>query len=305
MRRHGTSVPRRRRWTNVVALFYALIALVLVHPLVAGEERPLPELTAFLAQVRARLQSDEVRQSHYVFLETRRDAKLDNRGGTAGETLNVYESYPGLPGRSRWKRQLVKNGKSLSPSELAKNDRERTEYVVKYAAQMERQSAADAAAAERRREGERRKNDATVDDAMRIYEISMQGREVVGGHATIVLSFVPRRGVQPRTKDGNVLRRFAGRAWISESEYELVRLEIEATDTLSFGLGMLARIHKGSRLTFERRKVNGEEWLPSSARYTVSGRLLLFKRVRASAVAEFSDYRKFTITTQTATTEPR
>ena len=31
---------------------------------------------------------------------------------------------------------------------------------------------------------------------------------------------------------------FKARAWISESDYELVRAEIEAVDTLSFGLGL-------------------------------------------------------------------
>ena len=69
------------------------------------------------------------------------------------------------------------------------------------------------------------------------------------------------------------MRHFAGKAWVSETEYELVRLEAEAIETASFGLGLLARVHKGSKAAFERRKVNGEEWLPASASYTASARV--------------------------------
>ena len=64
------------------------------------------------------------------------------------------------------------------------------------------------------------------------------------------------------------MRHFAGKAWVSESEYEVVRLEAEAIETASFGLGLLARVHKGSKAAFERRKVNGEQWLPARATYT-------------------------------------
>jgi hypothetical protein len=62
---------------------------------------------------------------------------------------------------------------------------------------------------------------------------------------------------------------------------------------------VLARIHKGSRLAFDRRKVNDEAWLPAAARYSVSARLFLVKKVRADAFVEFSDYRRFMVDTQT------
>ena len=50
----------------------------------------------------------------------------------------------------------------------------------------------------------------------------------------------------------------------------MVRLEVEAIDTVTSGLGIVARMHKGSKGAFQRRKVNGEEWLPASATYTGS-----------------------------------
>ena len=97
---------------------------------------------------------------------------------------------------------------------------------------------------------------------------------------------------------------FKARAWISESDYELVRAEIEAVDTLSFGLGLLARVHKGTVATYQRRKVNNEVWLPERVTWTASAKVLLLKSLRLRGVSEFSNYRKFTVDTSTSVRAP-
>jgi hypothetical protein len=101
------------------------------------------------------------------------------------------------------------------------------------------------------------------------------------------------------------MQKFAGKAWVSESEYELVRLEAEAQETVSFGLGLFARVHKGSKASFERRKVNGEEWLPASASYQGSARVMLLKMMRVGGTSEYSDYRKFGVATETTVKTPK
>jgi len=70
------------------------------------------------------------------------------------------------------------------------------------------------------------------------------------------------------------------------------------------GLGLLARLHKGSRASLLRRKVNGEIWLPAQARFSGSARLLLFKGLRLDGLSEYSDYRKFQVATSTDITPP-
>jgi hypothetical protein len=250
------------------------------------QERPLPDSQAFLQEARKRLQPDQGRQSGYVYLETRREQRLDESGRATKDTVQVFESYPGLPGEPRWERLIQKDGAPVPPAELAKQDRERQERVMAYARKLERQPAQARAEEARERDKQRRELDAAIDDALRIYDIRMLAREVVRGHDTIVFSFTPRAGVESRTPEGKWLRHFAGKAWVSKSDYELVRLEAEAQDTVSFGLGLLARVHKGSRAEFERRKVNGEQWLPAHASYTASARVLLVKRLRVGGTSE-------------------
>jgi hypothetical protein len=288
----------------MMRLVVALLLVSLAVPL-NGQERPLPDFKTFMAEARTRLQADDVRQSEYVYVETRRERKLDKSGRATKETLEVFESYPALPGEFRWQRQTVKDGKPVPPSELAKQDRERQQKVMAYARKLEREPEKVRAAEQKKRDEERRDTERAVDDALAVYDFRMVGRETIAGHETVVLTFTPGKNARPKTREGKVMQHFAGKAWVSESEYELVRLEAEAIETASFGLGLLARVHKGSRAAFERRKVNGEQWLPASASYTASARVMLLKMLRVGGTSEFSDYRKFGVTTETKVGPPK
>jgi hypothetical protein len=278
-----------------------LLALVLIATPVA-QDRALPDYETFAAQVKTRLATDEERQSGYMFLERRVEQKLDASGKLKDEDVKVFEVYPGLPGDERYRRLIEENGKPLSGDKLAKQDRERQKNVEAYVRALSIGS--EDRKAKRELETERRKYAAAVDDVFRIYDIRMLRRESVDGHDTIFATLTPKAGARPQTDDGKIMRHFKARAWISESDYELVRVEIEAIDDLSFGLGLLARVHKGTVATYERRKVNDETWLPKQVTWTASARVLLVRRLRLRGVSEFSSYRKFTVDTSTAYTPP-
>ncbi len=157
----------------------------------------------------------------------------------------------------------------------------------------------------RENEKARRRYSAAIDDLFRIYDIRMIRREAIDGHDAILATLIPKEGVRPLTDDGKIMRNFKARAWVSESDYELVRVEIEAIRDLSFGLGLLARVHEGTVATYERRKVNNEVWLPAKVTWTASGRLFLLRRLRLRGISEFSSYRKFTVDTSTTYGTPK
>jgi hypothetical protein len=148
----------------------------------------------------------------------------------------------------------------------------------------------------REMERRRRRYSAAIDDLFRVYDIKMVRRERIDGHDTILSTLTPN-GVKPQTDDGKMMSHFKARAWVSEADYELVRVEVEAVRDISIGMGLLARVHQGTVASFERRKVNNETWLPSKVTWTASGRLLLFRRLRLRGISEFSQYRKFTVDT--------
>ena len=280
---------------------HVFLALALVGPL-AAQDRPLPDYETFAVHVKRHLARDEERQSGYTFLERRIEQKLDASGRSKDEAVKLFEVYPGLPGEDRYRRLIEEDGKPVAADRLARQDRGRLKNVEAYARKLS--SADEREKAARALEKERGRYAAAVDDLFRIYDIHMVGRDSIEGHDTIVATLVPKADAKPQTGDGKIMRHFKARAWISESDYELVRAEIEAIDDLSFGLGLLARIHKGTVATFQRRKINNEAWLPERITWTATARVMLLRTLRLRGVSEFSEYRKFTVGTSTTYTRP-
>jgi hypothetical protein len=281
------------------AIVLGVLLLVAPH----AQERPLPDFNTFAAEVKKRLATDEERQSGYVFNERRVEQKVNAAGRVTGESVKIYEVYPGLPDEDRYRRLIEEDGRATPPDRLAKQDSEHRrraeEYARKQAVASERQKEA------REQDKARQEYSAAVEDVFRIYDIQMLRRERIDGIETILATLTPKPGTRPQTDDGKVMRHFKARAWISESDYELVRVEIEAVDNLSFGFGLLARVHKGTVATYERRKVNGETWLPAEVTWTASARVLLLRRLRLRGVSEFSHYRRYSVDTETTISAPR
>jgi hypothetical protein len=275
----------------------SVVLLALLTAVPSAQDRPLPDYETFAANVKIHLASDEERQSGYMFLERRIEEKLDSSGRAKNGSVKVFEVYPGLPGEDRYRRLIEEDGKPIAPNKLAEKDRERQKEVQAYAKRIA--SRAENQKEAQRREKERRQTNDAIEDLFHIYDIQMLRREPIEGVDTVVATLVPKPKVKPRTSDGKIMQHFKARAWVSESDYELVRVEIEAIEPLSIGLGLLARVQKGTVATFQRRKVNNEVWLPEKVTWTASARVLLLKQLRLRGTSEFSGYRKFTVDTST------
>lgn len=284
-----------------LALVFVLVILVVAAP--AAQERPLPDVATFTAEVKKHLATDEERQSGYVFNERRLEQKVDGSGRVTDETVKVFEVFPGLPGENRYLRLIEENGKATPPDKLVKQDAERRRKAEDYA--RKQAIASERRKDERQQDKARQEYSAAVEDIFRVFDIQMLKREPIDGHDTILATLTPRRDARPLTDDGKVMRHFKAKAWISESDYELVRVEIEAIDTLSFGLGLLARVHKGTVATYQRRKVNGETWLPAEVTWTASARVLLLRRLRLRGESRYSNYRRYSVDTSTTIAPPR
>jgi hypothetical protein len=289
---------------RVLPILVALGFVIAGSPF-AAQNRPLPDQESFLSETRKRLQTDSALQSGYVYVETRRELKLDKGGRTRGESIKVFESYPGLPGEQRWERLISEDGRPVPPEELAKQDRERQQKAYEMVQRLARDSSKELARQERELQKIRREREEALSDMYNVFEIRMIGRERIEEHDTIAFVLTPRRDAKPKTRVGDQIRHFRVRAWVSENDYELVKLEAEGIDDLKSGLGVLARLHKGARLSFLRRKVNGEVWLPAAVSYNGSARVGLLVTLRRSGTSEFSGYRKYSVDTLEGFSRPK
>jgi hypothetical protein len=288
-----------------VTVFVALV-LVCLLPFTAGaQDRPLPELQPFLAQTRTRLQTDNERQRSYIYVETQRERKLDGAGRVRSEKVKIVESYPPLPGEGeRWERVLEEDGRRKTEAELARQDAERQKAAEAVAKRLSSENTADRAKTTRAYEQDRKEALDRINDIFLVYDIKMAGRERFEGHDTIALTLEPKPNSKPVTREGKWMQYFRCRAWISESDHELVKLSVEAIRDANIGFGLLARMNKGTEMTFSRRFINNEVWLPARADYNIKARVLMLKRYLQGGTIEFSNYRKFTVDTATTIAPP-
>jgi hypothetical protein len=268
------------------------------------QEPPLPNWDTFVTEVKKRLKTDSALQAGYAFSQRETEQTLDGSGKVKEQHVKVFEVYPPLPGEEPYRRLIEEDGKPVPASELAKKDRERQRKVEEYSRDVAKRSASDYEKAQRAYQKEMRERSEDVDDIFNVFDVRMVGREQIDGHGTIAFVLKPRPDAKPRTDSGKMMHHFNARAWISESEYELVKIDVEAIEPISFGLGLLARLQPGATASFQRRKVNGEAWLPARVTYSGGGRLLMVRKMRLAGSSDFFEYRKFSVTTETSVDAP-
>ena len=231
----------------------------------------LPDQSRFLQQVRSTLQGVRLLQSQYAYREKRTDVRLNDHGEVIGRSVKVFDRNVVL--------ERVKQIEHESQSQRERRLRNEAE--------------------------ERRKENEIIDEAFCVYDFHMVGRERLDGYDAILFTIVPTSGFVPRTSEGKLLQKFSGRAWVAESDSQLIRVEVEAIDDVSMGFGFLARFYKGSHVVFQRRQVTDAVWLPSELRYSGGGRVLLVKKLWVEGVREYSDYKKSSVDILAALSQPR
>jgi hypothetical protein len=262
-----------------------------------ANDRPLPDARAFLDEVRKNLQSDDALLEQYTFTEKRTERRMDGKGDVKKIKSETYEVYPSAEPGKMYRRLVARDDVPVPKAELDEQDRKQEQ---KTEASERRATQEDVAAKARRqaKEGEeRRKEQEVVDEVFRMDDIVVEGREDLNGRSTVVVSFTPKPGYKPLTAGGKVVQKLAGRAWIDEQDRQLVRIEARLVDNLGVGPARLARLQKGAQSYFYRRKVNDEIWLPAEARFTGSAKALLFFSVKVDALFQYSDYKKFSVST--------
>jgi len=194
-----------------------------------------------------------------------------------------------------WNRgRVMVDGEPVSPKKLDKQDKKHQKKLDKRARKLEREGTSEREKRLEKKAEEIRKEDEIIDEAFRLYDFELVGREVLEGCSNVMVDFSPKPDFKTKRKEIKFLKKIQGRVWVCEADHELVRLEIEMIESASWVFGVFGKLYEGSRLDFQRRRINDEIWLPYEAVFSGSGRFLFFK-FRFEGSEKYSDYRKFTV----------
>jgi hypothetical protein len=264
------------------------VGLLLLALAAQDEPKPLPELQTFMADFRRALHTDDLLLSDYTYTEKQTSIQLDADRKPKKTEVNVFEVLPETCQRPGYRRQTVKNGVPVPQKELETQDRERQKQV-------------EAATRPRRKyrncEIASKNEQEILDDLFGLYEMRIVRRESVGDHPALLVTFTPRPNYKTKTRQGGWMKHVGGRAWVSEEDHQLARLDAEVIDPISIGFGMLAKLQRGTHILAERHKFNNEVWLPARVEVSVGARLFMLKSLNLQQVVEYYNHQKFTVDT--------
>jgi hypothetical protein len=239
------------------------------------------------------LLNDDLVDQLYTFRLHRRSYDVSVLGKVSNGPERVFEVHPSPddPEKS-YRRLIAENGRPLSPDQARRTDERLQRERLEAKKEREHESADDRARRERERTNEEREQRERLDDALRVFAIETVGYEEVDGRRLLVATLTPRPTARTATPEGRQMKEFQGRAWVDEQAAQLVRVEMQAIDDVTIGLGIIGRIHKGSRGMYRRAPLPDGTWAPLEARFVGAGRSLLFRPFQIETWAKYSEYRR-------------
>jgi hypothetical protein len=130
-------------------------------------------------------------------------------------------------------------------------------------------------------------------------------RKEHNGRQTVVIGYSPLPNYKPGNAiDTKYLPKIKGQIWIDETDKEIARFEMEFTDNISIGFGLVGKVSQGTSYAMDLRKLIDDRWLPVRAETTIRLRQLLVTKTNEKYIVEYGNYRKFSTDSRILSTEP-
>ncbi len=251
-----------RHWNFSAILFagFALWAGGQGTTVPGGEDRApsAEERNALLNRVIADQHANDAALDLYERIERRETRKTARESAPA--QVQVFRVVPAGTGSGRI--PVGADGKPADPAAYTAELR-KLENALVWASEPGNREQRDALAKFQKR----RKDRAELVDAVRdAFVFTWLGREERGGRVLAKFQLDPN----PKYKH------VRGVAWVDESAGQLVRIEAEIVEDISFGGGLVAKVYKGGRFVLEQVEVAPGVWLPALYDYNFDGRKFFF-----------------------------
>jgi len=90
----------------------------------------------------------------------------------------------------------------------------------------------------------------------------------------------------------------------TEADNEITRFEMEFTENVSIGFGLIGKVSQGTAYSMDLQKLIDDRWLPVKAETTMRMRQLMVTKTNEKYTVEYGDYRKFSTDSRILSSEP-
>ena len=237
-------------------------------------QTPAPDAAALVRRAVDHRMAEEIAH-HFLRYELR---KQDDQRDTTKEMIETKDGDVA--------RLIAEDGKPLSP-EADRAELARLDNLAEHPELQERRHKEEIADAKR------------VSDLMKLLPDAMiykiEATEPCASGECYRMSFAPKPGWNGPALESDLLRGVAGEVWIDTKQERLVRLDARFIADVNFGLGILARLYKGSTARLEQTDVGpelggGHDWELTGLTLHINGKALLFKGIDVQTKEETSHF---------------
>ena len=256
---------------------------------------PLPDIKVLLDEVRANADKIDAILENYSFKETRIDREIDNAGNLVEKSseavlLSFYKGF-------RIRRLIEKNGKPLSESEQAKEDRDVQKQVADIEEKIAKKEKREANNSARVPDDESKR--VSLSDALKGSLLVNPRRERFRGRDVVVFDYEPNPTFKPQTRMEKLFALCNGAVWVDTKSKQVIRLEAFLVQSAGNFIG---KVKRGASFSLENELVNEEIWLPSRADVNLSVKIL-FAGININNLIKYGDYSKSNVEIKDATVD--
>lgn len=234
----------------------AVTALAVLPGNSRATESPLPTLEQIfkgvLERARQEAGNDRAIATQYVYVKSRITEYRNGKGELKKQEIKINTNNPAL-------RRLAQPSPKPSPPEAPDEPVSDTHSNVRGKAFERDEFALDG-------------------DLVKRFSFTLAGRETLQGRPALIVDFEPAKGKLPeRTLKEKFLNKAAGRIWIDEQEFALVKVAVRLTERVNVVGGLVGAVKKFS-YSFERERAADGLWLTRHSAWHLEGREVFVQR---------------------------
>jgi hypothetical protein len=233
-----------------------------------------------------------IRVREYASRSRIEEKQLNADGTVRSEETKTYDAE--LIDGVRVRRLIAKNDRPLSADEAAKEQTRISRFVASKKQETAAQKSKRLEAREKNREKQKEFNHEILD----AFDFRLAGEEMIDGRKNWILEATPHAGYKPKEMQTQMLAHMKGKVWIDQQDNQWTKVDAVATDAVSMGFGLVAKLDQGAHFSFQQMRLDDGVWVMRESGMRAVIHVALVKRISIDQLSKFENYRKMPVSVE-------